>query len=140
MTITCMARQENLPTLIDFVEQACRRCGADDVATFALRLAVEEVCMNLVLHGYRNATAGPITLGFVCEGGEMTVTVRDRGAPFSPDDALPPDLTPDWQQRRPGGLGWHLIRSMMDRLHYEADAEHGNCLTLVKKLSTPVHP
>jgi anti-sigma regulatory factor (Ser/Thr protein kinase) len=49
----------------------------------------------------------------------------------------------DWQERAVGGLGWFLVRQMVDDIQYEssADAEGAfNRLTLVKRIAAPPHP
>lgn len=97
-----------------------------------VKLAVEEACTNLIDHGYGD-DGGPIDLLIRADDTQIVVSIRDRARPFSPDDAPPPDLTSDWADREIGGLGWHLIKRLMDGLSYEPSAEAGNELTLVKR-------
>lgn len=134
-SITRAAEYANLPALIDFAVATCSRLAPDESVVFAVRLAVEEICTNLVQHGYRGAAPGPISIDLRREDAAIVITISDRGRPFHPDSAPPPDLTSDLQQRRPGGLGVHLIKCFIDELSYEADARDGNRLTLVKRLS-----
>jgi anti-sigma regulatory factor (Ser/Thr protein kinase) len=61
------------------------------------------------------------------------VTITDRGRPFSPAQAPSPDLEADWQSRAQGGLGWHLIRRVVDEIDYASGAGGENRLTLVKR-------
>lgn len=116
-----------------FVEKACRRAGADESICFDLKVAVDEACSNLVVHGYKGRDPGPIAVVFARDGDEIVVTITDHAPPFDPEDAPLPKLDAPASERRPGGLGWHLIRRLMDRVAYEADAEKGNRLTLVKR-------
>ncbi len=51
---------ENLPRFLGFIDDVCARIDADDGTKYALRLAVEEVCTNLIVHGYKDRPAGPI--------------------------------------------------------------------------------
>lgn len=99
---------------------------------FDVKVAVEEVCTNIIEHGY-GAGGGPIDVLLRGDDDVIVVSIRDRAAPFRPDDAPPPDLTSDWTERTAGGLGWHLIRQLMDRLEYESSVTAGNELTLVKR-------
>jgi serine/threonine-protein kinase RsbW len=117
-----------------FVEDACRRVGADDSTCFDLKLAVDEACSNLVVHGYEGRDPGPIAVAFALDGDEIVITITDRAPPFHPEEAPLPRLDAPSDERRPGGLGWHLIKQIADRLEYESDAEKGNRLTIVKKL------
>ena len=64
-------------------------------------------------------------------GDEIVITIADHAAPFYPEHAPEPLLDVPASERRPGGLGWHLIRQSVDHFRYESDSA-GNRLTLVK--------
>ncbi len=127
------ARLEDLPRLHDFVQAACRELGANEDVSYALRLAVEEVCTNIIVHGYGEMAPGPIDLSFQADDGQIAITIADRARPFSPDDIPPPDLSAGWEHRRIGGLGWHLIREMTDEVQHQPNPGGGNRITLKKK-------
>jgi serine/threonine-protein kinase RsbW len=132
--LTVDARLENLPILREFVERACAARAPDSVC-FALKLAVDEACSNIVEHGYARSTSGPLRLIFASDGHQITVTINDHSPAYEPEQSPAPDLTSDLSARRVGGLGWYLIFHMMDEVHYQSDAEHGNTLTLIKRLA-----
>lgn len=127
------ARIENLAQFLAFVDHACESLNADKDATFAVRLAVEEVCMNLIQYGYAGSAPGPIRIELRRVDDTLAVAISDRGAPFHPDDAPRPDLSSNVEQRPIGGLGWHLVKNMVDRLDYRSDAASGNRLTFTKR-------
>ncbi len=129
------ARLQDLERLHDFIDAACRQAGVDDSAAYALALAVEEAGTNIIVHGYAGAPAGPIVLRFHAEPGQIAITITDDATPFSPDSVPPPDLTSDLEERKIGGLGWHLIRHMVDQVHHEFKPNgRGNILTLTKRI------
>ena len=130
--IRCRAQLENLEFFRAFIEQACRKAGGDEAACFALKLAVDEACTNIVLHGYRGEP-GEIALGFRDEPERVVVTITDRAAPFSPEEIPSPDRAPGWEERPTSGLGWHFIQRTMDSVEYRPDAENGNRLVLAKR-------
>jgi serine/threonine-protein kinase RsbW len=134
--IRCRARLENLEFFRAFVEQACRKAGGDPDACFALKLAVDEACTNIVLHGYRGLPPGEIALAFRSEPERIVVTITDGAAPFLPEKIPAPDRAPGWEERPASGLGWHLIQKTMDSVEYQADAEKGNRLVLTKRKRT----
>ena len=127
------ARLVDLSRLHDFIEAECREVGADEDVAYALRLAMEEVCTNIITHGYTDQRPGPITLTFHAEHGQIAMTIVDRARPFLPDDAPPPDLSADWDDRKVGGLGWFLTRKMTDEVRHEPNPGGGNRVTLIKK-------
>lgn len=132
--IVLEARRENLEAARDFVERICREASVPEKAVGQLQLAVDEVCTNLVLYAYKEADGGEIRVAVEPGESEVVVTITDWGAPFHPDEAPAPDLSSDWRTRRVGGLGWHLVRQVTDRLEYAADPVGGNVLRLVKKI------
>ena len=127
------ARAENLGRIRDFLEEACRETGVGRSDTHGLKLAVDEACTNVVEHGYAGMPPGPLAVSFQEGDREIAVTIQDRGRPFDPARAPAADVVSDWDKRPIGGLGWHLIRQLVDEIRYDSNPETGNRLTLVKK-------
>ena len=137
LSITRPATLENLPALLDAADAACLQAGASEDVRHAVRLAVEEVSVNVMTHGYANEPPGPITLALHWEqASRLTIEIIDRARVFDPATVLPPVLDTSWEERPIGGLGWHLVRRMVDEVHYRPEPERGNHLTLVKQ----IHP
>ncbi len=130
-----MAHLENLAVLRRFVEQACQQNAIEPALCYQLKLAADEVCTNIIIHGYANQTPGPITLTFQREAQQVQITILDQGMPFDPSQAPTPVLDEDWATRPIGGLGVYLMHEIMDEVRYHADPNQGNCLTLVKFMS-----
>lgn len=126
------ARLDQLAEIRRFVEDACRKAGADPAACSGLKLAVDEACTNIVEHGYRGA-GGAIAVSFDSDGELVRVVICDRGAHFDPASVPAADLTSGLEERPIGGLGWHLIRESVDEIDYEREPSGGNRLTLVKR-------
>ena len=124
----------DLPALAAFVDTACDGFGADGEVRFAMRLAVEEVFTNIIEHGYRGR--GPVLVEV--DGGPRCVRVRlsDEAPAFDPADAPVPDLESPLRDRDPGGLGWHLVRQLMDEVEHRhrPAPPRGNTYILVKQL------
>lgn len=131
------ARLENLESVREFVSSACRQAGAESSFCFDLKSAVDEACTNIIVHGYGEREPGSIDVCFEEDAERMVVTITDRGRSFSPGEIRAPDLSSSWRERPAGGLGWHLIRKMVDEVEYQADGEKGNRLILVKRRSSP---
>ena len=135
-SISRKAVLESLSDFRDFVASACRDAGLEESVEFDLSLAVDEACTNIITHGATDGRTDSITLTFEWEDPEAVVTIHDRSASFSPDAAPKPDLEAGWRERQVGGLGWHLIRGVVDEIDYRSDPENGNTLTLVKRPSS----
>jgi serine/threonine-protein kinase RsbW len=134
--IECEARREHLAELLAFVDSACVRAGLDREIAFDVRLATEEVVTNVIDHGYAGMAAGPVTVRFRREPAQVVVTIDDLARPFDPAHAPIADPSAPLEQRRIGGLGWHLVRQVMDEVRYEPRTPHGNRVMLVKRVPT----
>lgn len=131
-----MATPSSLGPLLAFLDDACKEAGLDDDVAFAVRLAGEEACSNIINHAYRGVEPGEVSVQMRRDARQVVLLIEDRAPVFLPADAPAPDLTADWENRREGGLGWHLIRQVMDEVRHGARAGGGNRLELVKHLRT----
>jgi len=62
--------------------------------------------------------------------------VSDDGPAFNPLQVPEPDVAATLEERRPGGLGVHLVRQLMDRVEYRR-AEGRNCLVMTWRRPRP---
>ncbi len=107
--------------------------GLRPSAVWQVNVALDEILSNIVGHAYRNRPDAWIDVTFALAGGSLEVTIVDDGPPFDPL-ALPlPDLTASIEARRPGGLGVHLVKGLMDGVEY-ARRDGRNWLVLRHRL------
>ena len=94
-------------------------------------LAVDEACQNVVRHAYGGRDDGEIAVELRRDGDDFVVEVQDFAAPVDVDTVKGRDLN----DIRPGGLGVHLIREIMDDVQFVTPpAGVGNLLQLRKRL------
>jgi serine/threonine-protein kinase RsbW len=127
------ARLENLSGVREFVRSTAAGLAVDPDTVTDVLLAVDEAVTNIIVHGYRGC-GGIIELSVKRTDEALVVRLRDECDPFDPCCVAPPDLGVPLEQRRPGGLGIHLMRHMVDEVHHRTTGEGGNELTLVKRL------
>ena len=125
---------EHLPELVEFAAQGGRAAGADAGALHDIRLAVSEVCANVVEHGYTGEPGGSITIETTALAGRLVVRIEDDAPVFDPSSLPPPDLGRDGDLREPGSLGWHLVYGVMDEVRHEKRGERGNVVILAKRI------
>ncbi len=131
-TATFSATLDSLAEIRGLVDRCCRRAGAAVETCHAVVLAVDEVCTNVIEHGYAGRDDGELRLRCDASGDEIRIVIGDSGRVFDPADAPAPELDADWQERPIGGLGWHLVRGMVDDVRYRS-GDGGNQVTLVKR-------
>lgn len=90
---------------------------------FRIRLALDEILSNVVRHGYEDETDHVINVIVSWDGEEVTIEVQDDGKPFNPLEAPEPDTDETLEERDIGGLGIHLVRTMIDELDYRREID-----------------
>ncbi|MBZ0072815.1 MAG: ATP-binding protein [Thiohalobacteraceae bacterium] len=107
------AEASRLQALRALVREAATDLGFAVPAVEDLVLAVNEACMNVIQHGYRGA-AGTLELQILPLAAGIEIRLRDHASPVSLQAWRGRDL----RELRPGGLGVHFIRSIMDEIAY----------------------
>jgi len=83
---------------------------------------LEELFTNIVKYGAKSEA--PVHIDIVRVAGGAEVTIIDTDAePFDVTQAPEADINLPLEQRKPGGLGIHLIRKMVDTIQYSYVAE-----------------
>jgi serine/threonine-protein kinase RsbW len=96
-----------------------------------LNLALEEILINIISYGYTDNREHEIKVRLSAQPGEVRAEVEDDGQPFNPLAAPEPDTAQPLEKRTIGGLGIHLVRTLMDGLEYQR--QEGRNLLLMKK-------
>ncbi len=124
-------RFESLEKISVFVKAAASAAGLDEYATYAVELAVDEACSNIIEHAYGAEDRGEIECDCIVLSDGLKIILRDTGAPFDPDAV--PDMDPSvpLEDRDPGGAGVFLMHKVMDSVEYRFTLK-GNILTMVK--------
>lgn len=123
-----------IPRFLDWVAEVCTAEGVPEDAAFKMTLALEEAVTNVIHYAFSGAPPPHrVLVRLVADRTRLVGEVIDNGGPFDPLDGAPPDLSSPLAQREPGGLGIHLIRSVMDRVEYRRE-EGRNRLLLEKRL------
>jgi anti-sigma regulatory factor (Ser/Thr protein kinase) len=125
-----------LRTGLDALEAALRGARLAEAAVLDLRLVAEEVLANVAAYGYDDTAEHSVALRLTIAGGVVTLEFRDDGRAFDPLAAAPPDLQRPLEARPAGGLGIHVIRSLVDAAEY-VRANQENVLTLTRRVRGP---
>ncbi len=123
----------NLAPIADYAMHYARDLGFDNKALYAIELALDEACANIIDHGYEGEGKGSIDIGLSLEDSLFVIKVEDKGQAFDPETIPPPDLTSPLEIRSERGLGVYTMRKLMDRVDFSR-CEGKNCLLLVKHL------
>ncbi|MBR2520991.1 MAG: anti-sigma factor antagonist [Oscillospiraceae bacterium] len=128
------AAAENLPRVLDFIEENLEECGCSPKARMQISVAAEEVFINIASYAY-SPEIGRATVRVEVTEMPVTVTITfvDNGTPYDPLAAEDPDVTLPAGEREIGGLGVFMVKKTMDDVSYEYRAGQ-NILKLKKNL------
>ena len=98
--------------------------------TLALRLACEEIVMNVTTYAYPEGVDGFLDVT-IQKTDRIEIRFEDGGVPFNPLEQKKPDIGLSWKKRHMGGLGIFLLRRKMDDVRY-AYEDNKNVLTIEK--------
>jgi serine/threonine-protein kinase RsbW len=100
---------------------------------YAVNLALDELVTNVILYGFKEAAGQTVSVQISTADSELVAAVVDDGQEFNPLEAPAPDLNAPLEDRKLGGLGIHLVRSLMDHVSYERTGSQ-NVLTIRKRI------
>ncbi len=111
----------SLTAIAEYVVEAGKAAGLSRNAVYRLRLAVDEIATNIVVHGYQaHGEAGSLIISADIDPKALTICIEDSARPYDPRGALEGGLEPaPLDERGEGGLGLYLAARSVDTLDYE---------------------
>jgi anti-sigma regulatory factor (Ser/Thr protein kinase) len=120
---------EDIHLLNDSFSRFAESRKIDSDAIHRVQIALDEILVNVAAHS--GATA--VNVQAWLDTAALRVEISDDGTPFNPiTDVDPADVTSALEGRELGGLGIHLVRSLMDHVEY-AYRGGRNIITLTKQ-------
>ena len=126
------AKLEGMDVILAFVSYLLDINGCSTKTRTQLRIAVEELYVNVTLYAYPDGDGWAEMRGSV-EDGVVTFTLIDGGRPFDPLAKEDPDIMLSGEERGIGGLGIFMVKKTMDEMEYEY-RDGCNRLMMRKKL------
>ncbi|MBM3728783.1 MAG: ATP-binding protein [Acidobacteria bacterium] len=127
----------NLAMIREFVARVGGMAGFGENDVAKLELAVDEACANVIEHAYDSDTTKQVSVRATFDDEQIQIEIIDRGRGFDPSSIPQQDLDQLIAQRRSGGLGLRLIRTIMDDVQYQIVPGEKNELRMVKKIRKP---
>jgi serine/threonine-protein kinase RsbW len=102
--------------------------------TYRIVLVLDELVTNIIAHGADANDLRRIVVELRYRQPDLEIEVSDPGRPFDPRSAPSYDTDKALAERKIGGLGLHLVRTLVDSIDYRYDAGR-NVVTIGKRLS-----
>ena len=122
-----------LERLAQWIEEFGARHLVVHRAIVDVELAVDELVTNTVTYGWSDDAPHEIFVRQRLAAGHWIVEIEDDGRAFDPRSVPTPALDAPPDERPIGGLGIHLVRSVVDELEYRREAGR-NHVTLRKRV------
>ncbi len=134
-TISC--NLSNLKGLRDFVKQTMQSFDLSGRETDDLVLAVDEMVANQMIHSHHCDPRNTLELliYFIEKERSVVIEIIDEGKVFNINEFAQPKLEDIIQERRKGGLGIRLVRSIMDKIEY-ISKDNKNICRMTKKFTS----
>jgi sigma-B regulation protein RsbU (phosphoserine phosphatase) len=124
-------RPEALQQVRNLVRRTTMRQGCASELVDLFVLAIDEACANVIRHGYGRGYTGDIILEVLYSQGELIFRLTDFAKPVDVATIKSRDLN----DIRPGGLGVHFIKKIMDHYKFlDTPKEVGNILEMRKRI------
>jgi serine/threonine-protein kinase RsbW len=108
--------------LLDAIESHLVDRGAPETAIAPVLIATDEVVSNILNHGGEAGSSPSVQVTVHVGEGRVAVQIVDDGAAFDPLARDAPDTDLPLEDRAIGGLGIHLVRTLMDAVDYDRSA------------------
>jgi serine/threonine-protein kinase RsbW len=128
------SKTENLSIIRDFINSAAADAGLKADVIESIILAVDEACTNIIKHAYKSFPDGELIIKTKSTLDRFVISITDFGNSFEPEMIPEPDLQKYYRQRRVGGLGMYLMKTLMDDVKYKSIPGKYNEVLLSKNL------
>ena len=132
MELKVKATDENLDTVIGFVDEQLAILGCPMKTQIQLEVTVEEIFVNIAHYAYQSGDGeAVIRTEISAEPPYIEICFIDSGTPYDPLAKPDPDVTLSAEERQIGGLGIYMVKKSVDDIKYEYKDGH-NILTIKK--------
>lgn len=110
---------DNLKGIRDFIRTSLAGQGVSDVMMNEIVLAIDEMCSNLMIHAHHCNPEHYLELHVrIPNKGKLVFEILDEANVFDINQFHEPKIDSLVQEKRKGGLGIRLVKSIMDSVEY----------------------
>ena len=119
---------ENLKGVRDFIRTSLKNHGIADLIVSEIVLALDEMCSNLMIHSHHCKADEMFELNIYVENNmPLVFELIDDGTVFDINQFSEPALNNIIHEKRKGGLGIRLVKSIMDKIEYDKYSGRNVC-------------
>ena len=109
----------NLKGIREFIRTSLKKYNIPELELSAIVLAIDEMCSNLMIHAHHcNPDHNIELLILEPKKGELVFEIIDEGNIFDINAFSEPKMDNLIHEKRKGGLGIRLVKTIMDNVEY----------------------
>lgn len=121
LELTFSNNAEEAPRMARRIEKFMQERNVDESYINKILLCVDELITNIIAHAYTDEEEHAVSLECTLAPTFIQLELRDDGVPFDPTKQTRAQVDGDLDTREVGGLGIHLVTSLMDKVEYERE-------------------
>ncbi len=122
LTLSIENKLENITFVNESFDTFCEENQIGPAANQKVNLALDDLINNIVSYGYHDDRIHTIEITFKRLAHELIIVIEDDAVPFNPFDGENDNTHLSLDDREIGGLGIHLVKSLMHSCQYQRKA------------------
>ncbi|HLT73352.1 MAG TPA: ATP-binding protein [Cyclobacteriaceae bacterium] len=120
---------DNLKGVRDFIRSSLKAHHVPELEISEMVLALDEMCSNLMIHAHHCKASDLFELRIIIGKDKTSVVFEliDDGTVFDINEFAEPSIDNIVHEKRKGGLGIRLVKSIMDKIEYKATKGRNVC-------------
>lgn len=117
--LTIQNRLEDIQIVVEKFEEFAVLTKIEQSFILKMNIVLDELIANIVRYAFEDDHDHFIFLEFQVKNNSFFLTLKDDGVEFDPFNQNTPDTNMGLEEREIGGLGIHIVKSLMDKYIYE---------------------
>lgn len=134
LQLTFANRADEAPHISNKIEAFLEKEQINPSIINKILLCVDELITNIIAHAYADHQEHAVSLECSVMEDRISLELRDDGIPFNPTEKNRPALIKNIDDAPIGGLGIHLVMTLMDHVEYEREGDY-NVLRATKMIA-----
>ena len=115
---TLRNQRSEISRMLEILEAFCQSNAISEDDLFNVRLVLDEAVINVIVHGYEDPAEHEVNVSLALDHDLLTIHIDDDGIAYNPLDAEPPRFDLPIEERRIGGLGVHIMKTLARSVEY----------------------
>ena len=116
--ISILNKIRDLSRIPDLVAAFAEEQSLSEELVFGINVVLDEMLSNVIKYAYTDDAIHEINLRMSVAGPLLVLEIEDDGQAFDPCAAAPVDVDAPFEERKVGGLGIHIVRTLCAEVGY----------------------